>query len=254
MSMKFNTCHFASARRAWWISRSLLVWLYARYCTRHGWRFHSGITGYNRRYSVEKIENSTDVTGFHTNVGAPREAAMTALTTMNIPAAQRAFEVLPKWLELDFVKQLWVGNESIISSRIFWIIRMNEWMNEWILMLIQFVCNSIIMNLLLSKHLMCFCDMMQLQCPVGSSHRRYWHVKAMAWDHLWPALSRDLKGSAWRCNFLGGSASEKLARWLLLLVAGDMNSNVVSTIHITTNFNDLRQHRIVGYYWILDYS
>lgn len=62
--------------------------------------------GYNRRYSVEKIENSTDVTGFHTNVGAPREAAMTALTTMNIPAAQRAFEVLPKWLELDFVKQL----------------------------------------------------------------------------------------------------------------------------------------------------
>lgn len=129
MSMKFNTCHFASARRAWWISRSLLVWLYARYCTRHGWRFHSGITGYNRRYSVEKIENSTDVTGFHTNVGAPREAAMTALTTMNIPAAQRAFEVLPKWLELDFVKQLWVGNESIISSRIFWIIRMNEWMN-----------------------------------------------------------------------------------------------------------------------------
>lgn len=73
------------------------------------------IFGYNRRYSVEKIENSTAVTGFHTNVGAPREAAMTALTTMNIPAAQRAFEVLPKWLELDLVKQMmsWVGNESI---------------------------------------------------------------------------------------------------------------------------------------------
>ena len=72
------------------------------------YRMHQLITyifGYNRRYSVEKIENSTAVTGFHTNVGAPREAAMTALTTMNIPAAQRAFEVLPKWLELDFVKQ-----------------------------------------------------------------------------------------------------------------------------------------------------
>ena len=111
---------------------------------------------------------------------------------------------------------------------------MSEWMNEWM----NDFCNSIIMNLLLSKHLMCFCDMMQLQCPVGSSHRRYWHVKAMAWDHLWPALSRDLKGSAWRCNFLGGSASDKLARWLLLLVADDMN------------FNDLQQHRIVGYHWI----